>query len=167
MAGRHILAVFVSTVHSTHSFYVDPLGNEYRIYFYIPSAHLIICSGRMRLVGRLLAVLSFAASSGISFLSLVILSIYWLFLVGLRVHSLALNEVTGNVHIAVCFLFPYFFQWVWCISKVKFLFTKALVKVCQTCKIRNIHCLAGPQSPFSIESVCDIRSCPLRLSFSF
>lgn len=59
---------------------------------------------------RMLALVSFVASSAVSLLSVVIMSTSWLFLLGLRLHSLALKEVTGSVHVAVCFLFPYCFQ---------------------------------------------------------
>lgn len=68
------------------------------------------CRNRLRLVRRMLALVSFVASSGVSVLSVLITSTSWLFLLGLRLHSLALKEVTGSVHIAVCFLFPYCFQ---------------------------------------------------------
>eukprot|EP00752_Nemacystus_decipiens_P005935 g5360.t1 len=66
---------------------------------------------RLRLVRRMLALVSFVASSGVFLLSVVIMSTSWLFLLGLRLHSLALKEVTGSVHVAVCFLFPYCFQY--------------------------------------------------------
>eukprot|EP00903_Cladosiphon_okamuranus_P011364 g10712.t1 len=66
---------------------------------------------RLRLVRRMLALVSFVASSGVSVLSVLITSTSWLFLLGLRLHSLALKEVTGSVHVAVCFLFPYCFQY--------------------------------------------------------
>lgn len=59
---------------------------------------------------RLLAVLSFAASSGVSVLNVVVSSMSWLLLLGLRVHALALKEVTGSIHVAVCFVFPYCFK---------------------------------------------------------
>lgn len=65
---------------------------------------------RLHLVGRLLAALSFGASSGVFLVSVVITSMSWLFLLWLRVHSLALQEVTGSIHVAVCFLFPYSFK---------------------------------------------------------
>ncbi|CAB1120438.1 unnamed protein product [Ectocarpus sp. CCAP 1310/34] len=58
----------------------------------------------------MLTLVSFAASSSVSLLSAVILSTSWLFLLGLRLHSLALKEITGSIHVAVCFLFPYCFQ---------------------------------------------------------
>ncbi|CBJ28174.1 conserved unknown protein [Ectocarpus siliculosus] len=66
---------------------------------------------RLRLVRRMLTLVSFAASSSVSLLSAVILSTSWLFLLGLRLHSLALKEITGSIHVAVCFLFPYCFQY--------------------------------------------------------
>ncbi|CAM9508596.1 unnamed protein product [Pylaiella littoralis] len=66
---------------------------------------------RLRLVRRMLALMSFAASWGVSLLSVSIMSTSWLLLLGLRLHSLALKEVTGSVHVAVCFLFPYCFQY--------------------------------------------------------
>ncbi|CAM9813322.1 unnamed protein product [Ectocarpus sp. 4 AP-2014] len=66
---------------------------------------------RLRLVRRMLTLVSFTASSSVSLLSAVILSTSWLFLLGLRLHSLALKEITGSIHVAVCFLFPYCFQY--------------------------------------------------------
>ncbi|CAM9885965.1 unnamed protein product [Scytosiphon promiscuus] len=66
---------------------------------------------RLRLVGRMLTFASFAASSGATLLSMLMMSTSWLFVLGLRLHSLAVKEVTGSVHVAVCFLFPYCFQY--------------------------------------------------------
>lgn len=66
---------------------------------------------RLHLVGRFLAVLSCVAAFGVSLLSVLIMGMSWLFLLGLRVHSLALKEATGSIHVVVCFLFPYCFQY--------------------------------------------------------
>ncbi|CAM9149166.1 unnamed protein product, partial [Hapterophycus canaliculatus] len=66
---------------------------------------------RLRLVRRLLTLVSFTASSGVTLLSMLIMSTSWLFMLGVRLHSLAVKELTGSVHVAVCFLFPYFFQY--------------------------------------------------------
>eukprot|EP00904_Undaria_pinnatifida_P008729 jgi/Undpi1/4987/HiC_scaffold_19.g08339.m1 len=66
---------------------------------------------RLHLVGRVLSILSLIASSGVFLLSVLVMTMSWLFLLGLRVHSLALKEATGSIHVVVCFLFPYCFQY--------------------------------------------------------
>ncbi|CAM9603965.1 unnamed protein product, partial [Laminaria digitata] len=89
-------------------------GDMRRVFFGIIAAVLGTITwqlNRLHLVGRFLAVLSFLAASGVSLLSVLITSLSWLFLLGLRVHSLALKEATGSIHVVVCFLFPYCFQY--------------------------------------------------------
>lgn len=71
---------------------------------------MLCWQNRLRLVRRMLALVSFAASAGVTLLSMFIMSTSWVFVLGLRLHSLAVKEVTGSVHVAVCFVFPYCFQ---------------------------------------------------------
>ncbi|CAM9124713.1 unnamed protein product [Discosporangium mesarthrocarpum] len=66
---------------------------------------------RLCLMRRIVTLVSTVTSFAVCWLGLTVAGLAWVLLLFLRLHALAIREAAGSIHVAVCFLVPYCFQY--------------------------------------------------------